>query len=113
MGKAPALARDEVLRSAQTLRFYAVEGQSFSGETFPNDDPDMLVYSAREPLGVVSAIAPWKQRGSPRCLPPNRSRTFIPCLSPRKLSTSRGLRDSSSLMLSGGLGRLGRIAAWE
>jgi alpha-ketoglutaric semialdehyde dehydrogenase len=59
MGKAPALARDEVLRSAQTLRFYAVEGQSFSGETFPNDDPDMLVYSAREPLGVVTAIAPW------------------------------------------------------
>ena len=51
--------RDEVLRSAQTLRFYAVEGQSFSGETFPNDDPDMIVYSAREPLGVVTAITPW------------------------------------------------------
>src|SRR5215831_11482372 len=58
-GKSLALARDEVLRSAQTLRFYAVEGQSFSGETFPNDDPDMIVYSAREPLGVVTAITPW------------------------------------------------------
>ena len=58
-GKSIALARDEILRSAQTLRFYAVEGQSFSGETFPNDDPDMLVYSAREPLGVVSVITPW------------------------------------------------------
>jgi aldehyde dehydrogenase (NAD+) len=58
-GKPLALAKDEVLRSAQTLRFYAVEGQSFSGETFPNDDPDQLVYTLREPLGVVSAITPW------------------------------------------------------
>lgn len=58
-GKSLALAKDEVLRSAQTLRFYAVEGQSFSGETFPNDDPDMIVFSLREPLGVVSAITPW------------------------------------------------------
>ena len=58
-GKALAQARDEFLRSAQTIRFYAAEGQSFSGETYPNDDPDMLVYSLREPLGVVSVITPW------------------------------------------------------
>jgi alpha-ketoglutaric semialdehyde dehydrogenase len=58
-GKSIALAKDEVLRSAQTLRFYAIEGQSFSGETFPQDDPEMLVYSAREALGVVTAITPW------------------------------------------------------
>jgi aldehyde dehydrogenase (NAD+) len=58
-GKSIALAKDEILRSAQTLRFYAVEGQSFSGETYPQDDADMLVYSAREPLGVVSVITPW------------------------------------------------------
>jgi aldehyde dehydrogenase (NAD+) len=58
-GKSITLAKDEVLRSAQTLRFYAVEGQTFSGEVFPQDDADMLVYSAREPLGVVSVIAPW------------------------------------------------------
>jgi acyl-CoA reductase-like NAD-dependent aldehyde dehydrogenase len=58
-GKSVALARDEVLRSAQTLRFYAVEGQSFTGETFPQDDPDMLVYTQREPLGVVTVISPW------------------------------------------------------
>ncbi|KAF1045917.1 aldehyde dehydrogenase family protein [Xylophilus sp.] len=58
-GKALAQARDEFLRSAQTLRFYAVEGQSFTGETFPQDDPDMVVYTQREPLGVVSVIAPW------------------------------------------------------
>ncbi|SDT46559.1 aldehyde dehydrogenase family protein [Bradyrhizobium canariense] len=59
MGKALNLSKDEILRSAQTLRFYAVEGQSFTGETFPNDDPDMIVYSQREPLGVVSVITPW------------------------------------------------------
>lgn len=58
-GKSLNLARDEVMRSAQTLRFYAVEGQTFSGESYPNDDPDMLVYSLREPLGVVTVISPW------------------------------------------------------
>ena len=59
MGKALNLAKDEILRSAQTLRFYAVEGQSLTGEVFPNDDPDMTVYTLREPLGVVSVITPW------------------------------------------------------
>jgi acyl-CoA reductase-like NAD-dependent aldehyde dehydrogenase len=58
-GKALNLSKDEILRSAQTLRFYAVEGQSFAGETFPNDDADMVVYTQREPLGVVSIITPW------------------------------------------------------
>ena len=58
-GKTLSLAKDEILRSAQTLRFYAVEGQSFTGETFPNDDADMTVYTLREPLGVVSIITPW------------------------------------------------------
>ena len=58
-GKPLSLAKDEFMRSAQTLRFYAVEGQSFTGETFPNDDPDMLVYTQREPLGVVTVISPW------------------------------------------------------
>ena len=58
-GKSLALAKDEFMRSAQTLRFYAVEAQSFTGETFANDDAEMLVYSVREPLGVVTAITPW------------------------------------------------------
>ncbi|MGY8706799.1 aldehyde dehydrogenase family protein [Bradyrhizobium sp. 18BD] len=59
MGKALGPAKDEILRSAQTLRFYAVEGQSLAGEVFPNDDPGMTVYTLREPLGVVSVITPW------------------------------------------------------
>lgn len=58
-GKPVGQAKDEILRSAQTIRFYAVEGLSFTGETFPQDDPQMSVYTVREPLGVVSVIAPW------------------------------------------------------
>ncbi|MFT4067370.1 aldehyde dehydrogenase family protein [Paraburkholderia sp.] len=58
-GKPLAQSRDEILRSAQVLRFYAVEGQSFSGETFPSDDPEMTVHTQREPLGVVTVITPW------------------------------------------------------
>lgn len=58
-GKAVSQARDEILRSAQTLRFYAVEGQTFGGETYPQDDAMQHVYSQREPLGVVTVISPW------------------------------------------------------
>ncbi|WP_066173871.1 aldehyde dehydrogenase family protein [Bacillus marinisedimentorum] len=58
-GKIIGAARGEVLRSAQTLRFYAVEGQTFTGETYPNDDPQMKVSSEREPLGVITVITPW------------------------------------------------------
>lgn len=58
-GKLYAQARGEVMRSAQTLRFYAVEGQTYTGETYPQDDANMLVYSQPEPLGVVTVIAPW------------------------------------------------------
>lgn len=58
-GKTLAQSKMEVGRSAQTLRFYAVEGQTYSGETFPQDDAQQLVYTQREPLGVVSVIAPW------------------------------------------------------
>src|SRR5690554_2484030 len=58
-GKLLANSRDEIARSAQTLRFYAVEGQTITGETFPQDDARMTVYTQREPLGVASIITPW------------------------------------------------------
>ncbi|MGO4886696.1 aldehyde dehydrogenase family protein [Anaerobacillus sp. MEB173] len=58
-GKILSGAKGEVQRTAQTLRYYAVEGLSFTGETFPNDDPNMDVFTQREPLGVVSVITPW------------------------------------------------------
>ena len=50
-GRSPALGADHPLLRGR--------GQSFSGETFVNDDPDMVVYSQREPLGVVTVISPW------------------------------------------------------
>ena len=58
-GKQLAQAKDEFLRSAQTFRFYATEGQTYGGETYPQDDPNMHVFSHREPLGVVTVISPW------------------------------------------------------
>jgi aldehyde dehydrogenase (NAD+) len=58
-GKLLSNSKAEILRSAQTLRFYAVEGTTFTGETFPGDDTKTLVYTHREPLGVVSVITPW------------------------------------------------------
>jgi aldehyde dehydrogenase (NAD+) len=58
-GKPLAQSRDEILRSAQVLRFYAVEAQSFTGETFPSDDLEQMVFTQREPLGVVTVITPW------------------------------------------------------
>lgn len=58
-GKSLAQSRDEILRSAQVLRFYATEAQTFTGETFPCDEPDLAVYTQREPLGVVTVITPW------------------------------------------------------
>ncbi|NBB83679.1 MAG: aldehyde dehydrogenase family protein [Alphaproteobacteria bacterium] len=58
-GKLIGLSVAEVRRAAQTLRFYAVEGQTLTGETFPHDDPKMIVYTQREPLGVATVISPW------------------------------------------------------
>ncbi|MFC4768201.1 aldehyde dehydrogenase family protein [Effusibacillus consociatus] len=58
-GKVISAGRLEVKRSAATLRYYAVEGLSFTGETFPNDDPAAMVFTVREPLGVISVITPW------------------------------------------------------
>jgi acyl-CoA reductase-like NAD-dependent aldehyde dehydrogenase len=58
-GKVIGSAKMEVKRSAATLRFYAEEGLSFTGETYPTDDASSFVYSVREPLGVVAVITPW------------------------------------------------------
>ncbi|GAB6933264.1 aldehyde dehydrogenase family protein [Calditerricola satsumensis] len=58
-GKVLAASRAEVKRAAATLRFYAMEGLSFAGETLPSDDPHALVYTVHEPLGVVTVITPW------------------------------------------------------
>jgi acyl-CoA reductase-like NAD-dependent aldehyde dehydrogenase len=43
---------------ADCLRFYAGLTSELKGETVPFD-PTMLVYTQREPIGVVGAILPW------------------------------------------------------
>ncbi|MEX2416385.1 MAG: aldehyde dehydrogenase family protein [Paenibacillaceae bacterium] len=58
-GKTLASSRMEVKRSAQTLRYYASEGLNVAGQTLPSDDPTTLIYTRKEPLGVVTVITPW------------------------------------------------------
>ncbi|MES7218681.1 aldehyde dehydrogenase family protein, partial [Cutibacterium acnes] len=58
-GKIIGASRMEIMRSAATFRFYAVEALTFTGETYPSDDPTAQIYTVREPLGVISVITPW------------------------------------------------------
>jgi alpha-ketoglutaric semialdehyde dehydrogenase len=56
-GKPVGSGKMEWGRAAANLRLYAGEAVRTRGETFPVGDS--LVYSAREPLGVITAITPW------------------------------------------------------
>jgi acyl-CoA reductase-like NAD-dependent aldehyde dehydrogenase len=58
-GKAARDARGEVLRGAAILRFHAGAVLQASGETFDGADPDTLLLTLAEPVGVVAAITPW------------------------------------------------------
>lgn len=57
-GKTLAEARMEATRTPQNLRFYAGEALRMTGETYPTGDGS-LVFSRRQPVGVVAAITPW------------------------------------------------------
>ena len=57
-GKTLAEARMETRRTPQNFRFYAGESLRLSGQTFPTADGS-LVFTMREPVGVVAAITPW------------------------------------------------------
>lgn len=58
-GKTLAEARGEVIRAIDILRFFAGSGYRLSGQTLPSSDPGVMLYTKREPLGVVSVITPW------------------------------------------------------
>ncbi|HJW84590.1 MAG TPA: aldehyde dehydrogenase family protein, partial [Anaerolineae bacterium] len=58
-GKTLAESRGEVTRVRDLFRFYAAEGRRISGETLPADRPDSILFTRREPLGVISIITPW------------------------------------------------------
>jgi aldehyde dehydrogenase (NAD+) len=58
-GKTLAEARGEVTRARDIFRYYAGEGWRAGGEVYPSNTEGELLYSRREPLGVVSVITPW------------------------------------------------------
>ena len=49
----------ETTRAMQILRYYAGEAQQPSGEHYPSMNPNTLLYTVREPLGVCGLITPW------------------------------------------------------
>lgn len=57
-GKTTAEATMEVSRTPANLRFYAGEATRTTGSTYPAAG-DGLVYTLREPVGIVGAITPW------------------------------------------------------
>jgi acyl-CoA reductase-like NAD-dependent aldehyde dehydrogenase len=66
-GKTLGEARGETLRAAQILDFFAGEGRRLGGRTFAADGRGTLLYTLREPLGVVALITPWN---FPIAIPP-------------------------------------------
>ncbi|KKR88446.1 MAG: Glyceraldehyde-3-phosphate dehydrogenase (NADP+) [Candidatus Gottesmanbacteria bacterium GW2011_GWA2_41_12] len=64
IGKTVAEAKDEVVRSADMIDYFANEalnlrGEELSGDAFPGYDKDKLALVERVPLGVILAIAPF------------------------------------------------------
>jgi acyl-CoA reductase-like NAD-dependent aldehyde dehydrogenase len=57
-GKPIADARNEATRTPKNLELYAGEAYRLFGATFPSDDTP-LVYTVRDPIGVVGVITPW------------------------------------------------------
>lgn len=58
-GKTLVESRAEVMRSRDIMRYFAAEGRRMSGETLPSDRKDAMLFTRREPLGVVGIITPW------------------------------------------------------
>jgi 2,5-dioxopentanoate dehydrogenase len=58
-GKTFAEARGEVMRARDIFRYYSGEGWRAGGEVLPSNTDGELLYTRREPLGVISIITPW------------------------------------------------------
>ena len=59
MGKTLPEAIGETNRGIAILRYYAAEGMRRQGDVIPATDQGALMYTKREPLGVVGIITPW------------------------------------------------------
>ncbi|NIK61414.1 aldehyde dehydrogenase family protein [Kribbella shirazensis] len=58
-GKTLAESARETQSAAKLFRYFAAQTLDAQGETYPSHFPDLLLYTRREPLGVVSVITPW------------------------------------------------------
>ena len=58
-GKTLAESRGEVARARDIFRYYGGEGWRMGGDVLPSNVDGELLYTRREPLGVVSIITPW------------------------------------------------------
>jgi aldehyde dehydrogenase (NAD+) len=58
-GKTRAEATGEVARARDIFRYYAGEGWRMGGDVLPSNVGGELLYTRREPLGVVALITPW------------------------------------------------------
>ncbi|KQX48842.1 MULTISPECIES: aldehyde dehydrogenase family protein [unclassified Paenibacillus] len=58
-GKTFIEAKGETMRAAAILRYYAGEARQETGEVYAAADPRTMLYTRREPLGIVGVITPW------------------------------------------------------
>src|SRR5437660_5732681 len=58
-GKTLAESAGEVQRAIDIFRFFGGLSYTLGGQTIPHDLPLQLLYTRREPLGVVGLITPW------------------------------------------------------
>jgi aldehyde dehydrogenase (NAD+) len=58
-GKTKNEAMVEVTRARDIFRYYAGEGWRMGGDVLPSNVTGELLYTRREPLGVVALITPW------------------------------------------------------
>jgi len=58
-GKTLAESNGEVQRAIDIFRFFGGVSYTIGGQTIPHDLPQQLLYTRREPLGVVALITPW------------------------------------------------------
>ena len=58
-GKTLAESTGEVQRASDIFRFFGGLSYTLGGQTLPHDLPQNLLFTRREPLGVVGLITPW------------------------------------------------------
>src|SRR5207247_10288622 len=58
-GKTLVESQGEVQRAIDIFRFFGGLSYTIGGQTIPHDMPGNLLYTVRQPLGVIGLITPW------------------------------------------------------